>query len=267
MAMEKKEESVSKAMEVAKSLRTINLNDKLDTKPVGKNQNRVLRYLPWSVAWDEVLKRYPESTYAVITFDENGHRMENGLPYQRMPIGYLVWTSVTIEGVTHEMWLPVMDGSNNPLMDEPYTVTNKYGSETDVPPVTITAVNRSIMRCLVKNLAMFGLGLYIYSNDDTPSDDDTSVDPDTGEVSEPEHAHKEVKAPTLEEAYARKLKVGKNTFPMGDLVDKATDASKGQAFLEKLADGDGEDAAAAKVILEALANGAVHFPQSAKAQA
>ena len=29
-------------------------------------------------------------------------------------------------------------------------------------------VNKTIMRCLVKNLAMFGLGLYIYSGEDLP---------------------------------------------------------------------------------------------------
>jgi hypothetical protein len=29
-------------------------------------------------------------------------------------------------------------------------------------------VNKTIMRCLVKNLAMFGLGLYIYAGDDLP---------------------------------------------------------------------------------------------------
>lgn len=29
-------------------------------------------------------------------------------------------------------------------------------------------INTAIMRCLVKNIAMFGLGLYIYSGEDLP---------------------------------------------------------------------------------------------------
>ena len=32
-------------------------------------------------------------------------------------------------------------------------------------------VNKTIMRCLVKNLAMFGLGLYIYAGEDLPEGD------------------------------------------------------------------------------------------------
>ena len=31
-------------------------------------------------------------------------------------------------------------------------------------------VNKAIMRCLVKNLAMFGLGLYVYAGEDLPED-------------------------------------------------------------------------------------------------
>jgi hypothetical protein len=32
-------------------------------------------------------------------------------------------------------------------------------------------INTAIMRCLVKNLAMFGLGLYIYAGEDLPEED------------------------------------------------------------------------------------------------
>jgi len=31
-------------------------------------------------------------------------------------------------------------------------------------------INKTIMRCLVKNLAMFGLGLYIYAGEDLPEE-------------------------------------------------------------------------------------------------
>jgi hypothetical protein len=37
------------------------------------------------------------------------------------------------------------------------------------------AINKTVMRCLTKNLAMFGLGLYIYAGEDLP-EDNTPVD-------------------------------------------------------------------------------------------
>ena len=35
-------------------------------------------------------------------------------------------------------------------------------------------INKTIMRCLTKNLAMFGLGLYIYAGEDLPEDEDSN---------------------------------------------------------------------------------------------
>jgi hypothetical protein len=67
------------------------------------------------------------------------------------------------------MWLPVMDGANKAMKAEAYTYTTKYG-EKDVEPASMFDINKTIMRCLVKNLAMFGLGLYIYAGEDLPED-------------------------------------------------------------------------------------------------
>ena len=91
------------------------------------------------------------------------------------------------------MWLPVMDGANNAMKAEPYEYTvknpnfryakkqedgrylDKYGNEQPeyfvkhVNAATMFDVNKTIMRCLVKNLAMFGLGLYIYAGEDLPT--------------------------------------------------------------------------------------------------
>lgn len=122
-----------------------------------------LSYLTWAWAWAEVKKIYPDASYTIKTF-------ENGLPYVYDPnTGYMVFTTVTIEGLTHEMWLPVMDGANKAMKSEAYTYTTKYG-EKDVEPATMFDINKTIMRCLVKNLAMFGLGLYIYAGEDLPED-------------------------------------------------------------------------------------------------
>ena len=105
-----------------------------------------LTYLSWAWAWAEFKKVYPDATYEVKKFD--------GIPYVHDgDTGYMVYTSVTADGLTYEMWLPVMDSRNKTLMN-----------------ATMFDINKTIMRCLTKNLAMFGLGLYIYAGEDLPED-------------------------------------------------------------------------------------------------
>lgn len=60
-----------------------------------------------------------------------------------------------------------MDGTNHAMKAEPYPVQTKYKKFT-VPAATMCDINKAIMRCLVKNLSMFGLGLYIYRGKDLP---------------------------------------------------------------------------------------------------
>ena len=140
----------------------LNVNEHTEKKSTG---NKELTYLSWSWAWAEVKKRYPNASYEIVKF-------ENGLPYTFDPnTGYMVYTKVTIEDITHEMWLPVMDSHNAAMLAESYTVKTKYSSYT-VDKCTMFDVNKTIMRCLVKNLAMFGLGLYIYAGEDLPEDDE-----------------------------------------------------------------------------------------------
>ncbi|NDV70462.1 DUF1071 domain-containing protein, partial [Dysgonomonas sp. 25] len=94
--------------------------------------------------------------------------------------GIIVYTSVTVNGLTHEMWLPVMDGANKAMKLETYTysVYDRYQKkwiEKTVEAATMFDINKTIMRCLTKNLAMFGLGLYIYAGEDLPE----TIDIDT----------------------------------------------------------------------------------------
>ena len=42
--------------------------------------------------------------------------------------------------------------------------------EKHVEKATMFDINKTIMRCLVKNLSMFGLGLYIYAGEDLPEE-------------------------------------------------------------------------------------------------
>ena len=91
----------------------IDFKDHLEVK---KSGNTELKYVSWAYAWAEVKKLYPAASYEVKKF--------NGLPYVYDPItGFMVYTSVTIEGVSHEMWLPVLDSSNKAMKAVPYTYT------------------------------------------------------------------------------------------------------------------------------------------------
>jgi hypothetical protein len=82
----------------------------------------------------------------------------------------MCYTKVRADGTEHEMWLPVMDGANNAMKSERYEIQTKYKKIT-VEPATMFDINKTIMRCLTKNLAMFGLGLYLYAGEDLPEDE------------------------------------------------------------------------------------------------
>lgn len=154
-------------------LNNLNVNEHVEKKNTGKT---TLSYLSWVWAWKEVKSRYPDATYEVVKF-------ENGLPYSFDPkTGYMVYTKVTIEGITHEMWLPVMDGRNDAMLDHPVQHSNGYGKTWTTEACTMFDVNKTIMRCLTKNLAMFGLGLYIYAGEDLPEVEDKTTQQSKGNV-------------------------------------------------------------------------------------
>lgn len=167
---------MSEQKSVFDTLFAVNVNGHTEKK---KSGNTELTYLSWPFAWAEVKKSYPNATYEVV-------KQDNGLPYTfDENTGYMVNTRVTIEGITHEMWLPVMDGANKAMKADRYQYTTKFGSKT-VEAATMFDVNKAIMRCLVKNLAMFGLGLYIYAGEDLPENEQPDpaqpVTPDSPDV-------------------------------------------------------------------------------------
>ena len=88
----------------------------------------------------------------------------------------MVYTEVTADGQTYEMWLPVMDAKNKTMKEQAYnyqvydTYKKQYVEKT-VNAATMFDINKTIMRCLVKNLAMFGLGLYVYAGEDLPDNE------------------------------------------------------------------------------------------------
>lgn len=170
-------------MEVTKTsvfgtLNAINCNEHTEKK-------NGLTYLSWAWALAELMKIYPEMSYEVRHWDNKPYLFDENL-------GYMVETSVTIGSITRTMWLPVMDSSNKAMksVEYYYEVSNPnfkyakkgedgvyrdgYGREQKekikktVQSATMFDINTAIMRCLVKNFAMFGLGLYIYSGEDLP---------------------------------------------------------------------------------------------------
>ena len=154
-------------------------------KYVEKKQG--LSYLSWSYAWAEFKKVYPDATYE-IKKDEQG-RCYFGDP----DIGYMVYTTVTAGGLTYEMWLPVMDTANKSMKLNAYTYSTRSG-EKSVEAISAFDINKTVMRCLVKNLAMFGLGLYIYAGEDLPEDIKEYVCADCGKVVDSNMAQRTTKA-------------------------------------------------------------------------
>ena len=148
---------------VFQELNQINFNGLVEKK-------KDLSYLSWTYAWAELKKRYPKATYKIRQFGENQ------LPYvYDENTGYMVFTEVTIDDITHSMWLPVMDNNNKAMKNKPYTYDTKYKKGIPVAQASMFDINKTIMRCLVKNLAMFGLGLYIFAGEDLPMVDEEII--------------------------------------------------------------------------------------------
>jgi hypothetical protein len=100
-------------------------------------------YLSWPFAVQQLRMFDEKATWAVIRFD--------GLPYQKTELGVFVEVSVTVQGVQLSQIHPVLDSKNRPLLEP---------SAFDI--------NTSIQRCLVKAIALHGLGLNVYAGEDLP---------------------------------------------------------------------------------------------------
>ena len=118
-------------------LNQINVSDHIEKK--GE-----FSYLSWPFAVAQLRLADPAAFWEVRRFE--------GLPYLRTETGYFVEVAVTVEGITLSQIHPVLDGKNRPLLEP-----------------TAFDINTSIQRCLVKAIALHGLGLYIYAGEDLPN--------------------------------------------------------------------------------------------------
>ncbi|MEK4913441.1 Sak single strand annealing protein [Bacillus sp. FSL E2-8887] len=123
----------------------INVNDVVE-----KKQN--LTYLSWAWAWAETKKIDQFAVQKIHWFPYEGDS-NIMVPYLKTPNGFFVQVSVTIHGHTETEMLPVLDHKNKPI-------ANPNAFE----------LNKNQKRCLVKAIALHGLGLYIYAGEDLPED-------------------------------------------------------------------------------------------------
>jgi hypothetical protein len=132
------------------NLQSVNMNELLEKK--GN-----LSYLSWAHAWGEALKIDPAATFHVSTFDRG-----DGVTQVYMDVNgtALVWVTVTMNGKPMTCQLPVMDNKNK-------AITNPDAF----------AVNTAIMRCMVKAIALHGLGLYVYKGEDLPDEQEDKPAP------------------------------------------------------------------------------------------
>lgn len=140
---------------------------------VKQNYNKCT-YLPWANAYQMAVELDPEFTFVVLpeeivqygeevvetyvvkefTDKYKKESIEKQVTRTYTPTYVMCNTEVTFFGVTKKMFLPVMDGKFNAVVNP---------STRDIGDAR--------MRCLVKNLALYGLGLHLYKGEDVPKDE------------------------------------------------------------------------------------------------
>ena len=128
-------------MNYFQKLNSINCNDMIEKK-------NGLLYLSWARCWGEVKKLFPDASYTI-------YENKDGLFYHTDGKTCWVKTGVTINGLEHIEYLPVMDYKNKSI---------------PLAGVTSFDVNKTIQRSLTKACARHGMGLYIYAGEDLPDD-------------------------------------------------------------------------------------------------
>ena len=129
-----------KSKSTYENLSAINVREKVERK--GQ-----MDYLSWANAWHMLKQNYPEATRNVYEDPATG--------WNYFTDGRSAWVKVgiTVDGMEHIDYLPVMDYRNNAL---------------PVDKVTATDVNKTIQRSTAKAIAMHGLGLSLWTGEDVP---------------------------------------------------------------------------------------------------
>ncbi|MFJ6991250.1 MAG: DUF1071 domain-containing protein [Limosilactobacillus mucosae] len=219
-----------------------------------------LSYVSWSWAWNFVKSIYPDTPtpkftkykeMALTTVQEpykvkygnqeytkyrtvvkHAELIDREVPYLTTMTGTMVECTITIEGEPYTESLYVMDNNNNAVINP-----------------TMKEINKTQKRCLVKALALAGLGLSIYAGEDLPMADINEADKQQAEQRK-EQINQQRKMSALQDEYRRL---------MMELINRLNGDSKRAEELVKSTLGDGkhsgeEYVTAVKALLESEAN-------------
>lgn len=172
-----------------------------------------LSYVSWSWAWNFVKSIYPDTPTPkftkykemVLTTAQEPYKAKYGnqeytkyrtvvkraelidreVPYLTTMTGTMVECTITIEGEPYTESLYVMDNNNNAVINP-----------------TMKEINKTQKRCLVKALALAGLGLSIYAGEDLPMADINEADKEQAEQRK-EQVNQQRKMNALQSEYRR----------------------------------------------------------------
>lgn len=207
---------------------------------ISMRKGPALKYVSWAWAWNMVKSIYPSANRVIEEFPEYRFNEKTGawyatgqmLDYRITPEGCEVKVTVTIEDETYSERLYVMDMRNQP-----------------VAKPNIAQINKTQQRCLVKALAMAGLGLNLYAGEDLPMADINEADKEQA-AQRKEQVNQQRKMSALQDEYRRL---------MMELINRLNGDSKRAEELVKSTLGDGkhsgeEYVTAVKALLESGAN-------------
>lgn len=200
-----------------------------------------LSYVSWSWAWNFVKSIYPDTPTPkwtkykemVLTTAQEPYKVKYGnqeytryrtavkraelvdreVPYLTTMTGTMVECTITIEGEPYTESLYVMDNNNNAVINP-----------------TMKEINKTQKRCLVKALALAGLGLSIYAGEDLPMADINEADKEQAEQRKGQ-VNQQRKMSALEAEYRRL---------MMELINRLNGDSKRAEELVKGTLGDGK---------------------------
>ena len=269
---------ITEEPESERAKKIFDLLSKVDVMQYVKKKNG-FEYLPWASAFGILFQYYPDAKFRIIEYAQDGSEIlpdskktvrkvledgtkittqvgMRGMPYRTVAGSLEMTSEMTINGITRRMTLPVLNFSNKP-----------------VASADTMLINKTQWRCLVKNAALFGLGIVLYVGEDLPSED-VVEDNKQGRKIEPVTSKKKPKkTDTKQEDGVLEYKIkgdynGNNRSvgtKMSNLIlnCKNIEASK-EALNWYSENGQESDSKTAKELLKMLENGKIKFPDSAK---
>ncbi|WP_251548295.1 Sak single strand annealing protein [Limosilactobacillus caecicola] len=176
---------MTETKDVFKTLSNVDVSNHIDVIKMKKSP--ALKYVSWSWAWSMVKSRYPDTPTPkftnypemIMVTKQEAYKKSYGdkeytryrtvvvkheltgreVPYLNTPTGTMVECTITIADHDYTESLYVMDNANNAVINP-----------------TMQQINKTQKRCMVKCLAMAGLGLNLYAGEDLPMGDINSND-------------------------------------------------------------------------------------------